>query len=83
MMFKVAGVVWGPGGVQPQDILKRYVAAEPRAISSDDSREAPFFEVEITSEELMAMASAQLFDILISGNDYIAFDGKGRGFRQR
>lgn len=41
------------------------------------------FVVEITPEELMAMAASKDFDILISGNDYIAFDGNGRGFRQR
>jgi hypothetical protein len=29
------------------------------------------------------MAASKDLDILISGNDYIAFDGKGRGFRQR
>jgi hypothetical protein len=83
MKFNVYGVSWGSGGVDPEGILKRFVAATPLEVPLETERHARTFEVEITPEELMAMTTAHEFDILISGNGYIAFDGRGRGFRQR
>lgn len=83
MLFKVYGVPWAGGAPDPLDVLKRFVKAEPKALRLENPRLAPHFEVEITPEELMSMAASKDLDILISGNDYIAFDGKGRGFRQR
>ena len=83
MKFQVFGRVWASGGVDPQVILSRYVAATPVVTQPDGRHGAPSIEVEITPEELMTMATAREFDILVSGTGYIAFDGKGRGFRQR
>lgn len=83
MRFRVYGVLWGGGAPDPLDVLKRFVADTPKLLRLEEPRVAPHYEVEITPEELMAMAASKDFDILISGHDYIAFDGKGRGFRQR
>lgn len=82
MLFRVFGVSWGAGGPDPQTILRRFVAAEPCLIAESGSL-APHYEVEITGQELVDMAAAREFDILISGSGFLAFDGKGRGFRQR
>lgn len=82
MLFRVYGVTWAGGAPDPLDVLKRFVADTPRLLQLTEPR-APHYEVEITPEELMAMAASKDFDILISGRDFLAFDGPGRGFRQR
>lgn len=81
MKFYVYGLIWGSGAPKPEDILNQYVKAVPIKIPST-GQIAPHLEVEITTDELMAMVAAQEFDILISG-DLLAFDGKFKRFRQR
>ena len=83
MLFKVFGRGWGPGGVEPIEVLQRFVAAEPKTLVPEDPRQATNFEVEITPAELMAMIEAKDFDILVSARGFLAFDGPGRQFRQR
>lgn len=82
MKFRVFGHEWGSGGVSPDTVLRRFVAATPVELPAE-GRIGRHLEVEITPEELMSMAAAQEFDVLISGTGFLAFDGRGRGFRQR
>lgn len=82
MRFNVFGTTWAGGSPEPLSILQRFVAATPVLLERTDPWMAPHYEVEVTAEELMAMAEAQDFDILISG-DLLAFDGLRRRFRQR
>lgn len=84
MKFRVYGIEWAAGGINPEYVLKKYVKDTPVPVTfPEKDKRAPHFDVEITPEELMAMAAAQEFDILICGSGFIAFDGKGRKFRQR
>lgn len=83
MKFRVFGVEWAAGGVKPLDVLKKYVKDTPVLVPQEDKRMAPHYDVEITPEEMMAMAASQEFDIMICARGFLAFDGKGRMFRQR
>lgn len=86
MKFIVFGTYWAGGmKMSPIDIINKYCKSEPKLIP-ENGNIAPHYEIDISGEELIAMAASNNFDILISrGDEYrlLAFDAYGKMFRQR
>lgn len=87
MKFIVYGVSWASGAPTGESVCKQYNLVH-KEIAKTDPRWATSFEAEISESQLFEIINdSKQFDVLIwtgaDGNKHIAFDGKGRHFRQR
>lgn len=86
MKFLVFSLAWAGGmKITPEQILAKYCKDSPKLIEGDGEFTGDEFEVDITGDELIAMASCGEFDIMISSGSprLLFFDAYGRKFRQR